>query len=329
MFGIFKKNPASAVAVGTLLLLLLWARSFFGPPAVADDAPMMPLECWLMPLVERYPLFSTIAAFLLLYVLGLMLIQLNNRHFFASEQAYLPPFIFALSCSAFPILHGLNGAYAAAFFFVLGLFFLLKLYKNERVFSSIFLAFALFSVASLFFAPAIFLLLLIPPALLLLRTPTEWRDWAIALGGAALPYLYTFVLYLVTDNDGFTIFHMLSSALLSPSGGAPGDGGVVAWVYLCYLLLVVLLAVLMLARGLMTSRIKVQKIHALFAWAFFILLLSMLLLPLNAVMLVPLTALPASVLMANYFALSKYRRIAGLLFWALILLTFAVQYWPQ
>lgn len=329
MFGIFKRNPTTAIVVNMLIALSLWGKSFYQPQPMVDDVPMMPLEYWLMQLVEINPLISTIAAFLFVYVLALMLIQLSSRHFFAPEQIYLPPFIFVLICSAFPIQQCMNGSYIAALFFMLGLFHLFKVYRNERVFASIFLASMCISFASLFSASAIFLMVLLPLALLLLRTPTEWRDWVIALSGVALPYLYAFVVYMFIDNDGFTIFHMLQDGLFASSDWIFENGREVEWVYLGYLMLMVLLAVLMLTRGLLTSRVKVQKIHTLFVWAFFIMLIIMVALPSGSMFLMPLMALPASVLMANYLTLTRYRRVAGILFYLLILLTYAVQYFDM
>jgi len=327
MFGIFKRNPTSAILTSLFIALSLWGKSFFQPLQVVDDVPMMPLEHLLMQLVEMSPMLSTIAAFIFMYLLALMLIRLSSLHFFAPEQIYLPPFIFVLICSVFPIQQCMNGSYIAAFFVMLGLFQLFKMYRNERVFASIFLAAICISLASLFSASAIFLLITLFVALLLLRMPTEWRDWVIALSGAALPYLYAFVAYMFTDNDGFTIFHLLHDCLFASSDLIFENGKQVEWLYMGFLMLVVLLAVLMLTRGLLASRVKVQKIHTLFVWMFFIMLVVMVALPSGSMFLIPLMALPASVLTANYLTLTRYRSIAGILFYLLILLTYAVQYY--
>jgi hypothetical protein len=165
MFGIFKRNPSSAVFANLFIALSLWGKSFFQPHQVVDEIPMMPLEYWLMQLVEISPLVSTFAAFIFMYLLALMLIRLSSLHFFAPGQIYFPPFIFVLICSAFPIQQCMNGSYFAAFFFVQSLFLLFKVYRNERVFASIFLAGVCLSMASLFSASAIFLLVLLPVAL--------------------------------------------------------------------------------------------------------------------------------------------------------------------
>jgi hypothetical protein len=327
MFGIFKKNPVSAIFVSLIMALSLWITRFINPMQVKDDIPMMPLERYLMELVELSPLLSTIAAFLLMYLLAGMLIRLSGKHFFAPEQIYLPPFIFILICSAFPIQKCMNGSYIAVLCFMLGLFQLFKVHLNRRVFASIFLAAMFLSLASLFSASAILLLLLLPLALPLLRTPTEWRDWVIALCGAALPYLYAFAAFYFVENDGFALFQLLNECLFSSSDWIFENGLVVEWIYLSYLMLLVTLAMFMLARGMLTSRIKVQKIHTLFVWAFFILLVVVVALPSGSMFLLPLMAVPASVLIANFLALSRYRRLTGLLFFLLVALTYAVQYY--
>ncbi|MDR0687299.1 MAG: hypothetical protein LBF55_01260, partial [Prevotellaceae bacterium] len=232
MFGIFKKNPATAIFVSLLIALSLWGANFFDPMQIKDDVPMMPLERYLMGLVELNPLLSTVAAFLLMYLLAGMLIRLSGKHFFAPEQIYLPPFIFVLICSAFPIQKCMNGSYIAALCFMMGLFLLLRVYLNKRVFASIFLAAMFLSLASLFSASAILLLLLMPIALPLLRTPTKWRDWVIAMCGAALPYLYAFAAFFFAEGDGFALFRLLYGCLFASSDWIFENGRVVEWVYL-------------------------------------------------------------------------------------------------
>jgi hypothetical protein len=329
MFGIFKKNPVSAIFTSLLITLSLWGTNFSEPLQVRDNIPMMPLEHYFMELVELSPLLSTIAAFLLMYLLAGMLISLSGKHFFAPEQIYFPPFVFVLICSAFPIQKCMNSSYIAALCFMTGLFLLFRVYLAKRVLVSIFLAAMFLSLASLFSASAIFLLLILPIALPLLRTPTQWRDWVIALCGAALPYLYTFVAFFLGKGDGFILFQQLYNCLFSSSNWIFENGGVVEWVYLSYLLLLVILAMSMLMRGMLTSRIKVQKIHMLFVWTFFIMLAVMVALPSGSMFLLPLMAIPASVLIANFLTLTKYRHLAGFFFFMLVVLTYVAQFYEM
>jgi hypothetical protein len=327
MFGIFKKKSATPVFASLLITLSLWGTSFFEPILVRDNVPMMPLEQRLMELVELSPLLSTIAAFLLMYLLAGMLISLSGKHFFAPEQIFLPPFVFVLICSTFPLQKCMNGSYIAALCFMTGLFQLLRVYLNRRVFASIFLAAMFLSLASLFSASAVFLLLILPIALPLLCTPAVWRHWAIALCGAALPYLYAIVGFYLSSGDGFILFQRLYSCLGSSSSWIFENGRRVEWFYLLYLLLLVVLAMSMLLRGMLTSRIKVKKIHMLFVWNFFIMLAVMVALPSGSMFLLPLMAVPASVLIANFLTLTKYRRLAGFFFFMLVALTYVVQYY--
>jgi hypothetical protein len=327
MFGIFKKRSATPIFTSLLITLSLWGGSFLEPMLVKDDIPMMPLEQHFMELVELSPLLSTIAAFLLMYLLAGMLISLSGKYFFAPEQIYLPPFVFVLICSTFPLQKCMNGSYIAALCFMTGLFMLLRAHLNKRVFASIFLAAMFLSLASLFSASAVFLLLILPIALPLLRSFLTWREWMIALCGAALPYLYAFVIFYLSTGNGFTLFQQLHSCLFSSSNWIFENGRVVEWIYLFFLLLLVVLAMCMLLRGMLTSRIKVKKIHMLFVWTFFIMLAVMLTLPSGSMFLLPLMAVPASVLTANFLTLTKYRRMAGLLFFTLVALAYVVQYY--
>jgi hypothetical protein len=220
----------------------------------------------------------------------------------------------------------MNGSYIAALCFMAGLFLLLRVYLNKRVFASIFLAAMFLSLASLFSASAIFLLLILPIALPLLCTSVEWRSLAIALCGVTLPYLYAFTAFFWETGNGLMLFRRLHECLFASSSWIFENGRMVEWVYLSYLLLLVVLAISMLLRGLLTSRIKVKKIHMLFAWTFFIMLAVMVTLPSGSMFLLPLMAVPASVLIANFLTLARYRRLASFFFFVLIALNYVVQY---
>ncbi|MDR3329213.1 MAG: hypothetical protein LBS63_03770 [Prevotellaceae bacterium] len=316
----------SAIVISLLTALSLWAPNFIAPLQVKDNVPMMPLEQWLMALVELSPLASTVAAFLLTYLLAAMLFRMGVAHFFSQEQKYFPPFVMVLICSAFPVQKCLNGSYIAALFFMLGLFHLLKVYRSERVFVSIFTAAIYLSVASLFSASAIFLLLLFPVALPLLHAPTSWRDWVIALCGVGLPYLYASAFFFLAEGNALLIFHRLYECLFQLSSWIFENGRMEEWVYWGYLLLLVALAMLMLTREMLTSHIKEKKIYTLFIWGFFIMLVVLVALPSGSVLLMPLMAIPASVLISNYLSITRYRFLASVMFWGLIALTYVVQY---
>jgi hypothetical protein len=261
-----------------------------------------------------------------MFILALLLMQLGRKYFIITEQTYLSPFLFVLICSAFPLQKCMNGSYVATLFFIISLFHLLKVYREEKSYAAIFYAGMFLSCGVLFAAPAIFLLLLLPVALLLFRSVLSWRDWVIAIAGAAIPFLYTYVAYFFIVGDGREFFFILYECLFSLSSWILENGRIIEWVYLAFILFLVFQAMLMVLKGLLTTKIRVQKIHTLLLWAFFVLLIISLFLPSGSMLLMPLVALPASVLMANYFMMTKFRKFAGLNFLILIVLTFLVQF---
>ncbi|MDR1226953.1 MAG: hypothetical protein LBK47_08675 [Prevotellaceae bacterium] len=327
MISILKKNPVIVILTALLCSAALWMGNFLDPTQVSDDVPMMPLEFLLIQLVELNPLASTLCAFVFMYALAMLLLRLSNRNFVTQEAVYLPSLLFILICSAFPAQKWMNGAYVAALFFMAALSSLFSVYRGEgKIYASLFYAGFCLSLASLFSAPAVFLLLLLPVALLLFRSPFQWREWVVALVGTATPLLYAGVGYYILLDDFNLLFITYYSCLFSISNWIFENGRPIEWIYLVYILLVILQAILMIIRGLFTSKVKVQKIHTLLLWAFFVLLVVSFVLPSGSMLLMPVFAIPASILAANYFALTKFRTLASIELLVLMVLTFLTQF---
>jgi hypothetical protein len=328
MISVLEKRSHVLVIFAALSCsIALWAESIIEPVKVVDEVPMMPLESLLIQLVEVYPLVSTLCAFLFMYALAILLFNLSSRNFVAQEAAYLPSLLFIFICSAFPAQKWMNGAYVAALFFMLALNQLFNVYRGKgKIYAPLFYAGFYLSLASLFSAPAIFLLLLMPVALLLFRSPFQGREWIIALAGMVTPLLYTGVGYLLLHNDFALLFSTFYDCLFSFSNWIFENGRPMEWIYLIYILFIVFQALLMIVRGLFTSKAKVQKIHTLLLWAFFVLLVISFVLPSGSMLLMPVFAIPASILAANYFSLTKFRFWAGLELLLLLALTFFTQF---
>jgi hypothetical protein len=323
---IFNKNPFSAIFFGLLVAAFLWVPNFGNMPHIQDNVPTMPLEHWLMQWVEAQPLFSNIITLLLTLVFAILLVKLEQTHLFAFQWVYVAPFIFILLCSAFPLQKCMGGAYVATLFFFIALFLLFRLYKAERVYTSLFYAGMFMACAALFAAPSIFLILLLPIALILFRQPFAWREHVIAFFGVCTPVFFTCVVYYFLYNDATIFFSVLYNSLFSLSAWIYENGHTSEKIYLAYLMFLMLQTILLMVKGLFTSKQKVKKIHSLLLWAFCILLFVSLFLPSGSMFLMPLLAVPSSVLIANYLIATKMRKWAGVQFLILIALTFFIQY---
>jgi len=80
-------------------------------------------------------------------------------------------------------------------------------------------------------------------------------------------------------------------------------------------------------RGTLTSKQNVRKIFVLLLWAFALLGLLIFFLPAGSIMLMPLLALPASILITSYFSQARSRKWANLLFLLLLGYTFLIKFY--
>jgi hypothetical protein len=85
-------------------------------------------------------------------------------------------------------------------------------------------------------------------------------------------------------------------------------------------------AFFLITKGLLTYKQSVKKIHGLLLWTYLFLLWEALFLPSGSKLLMPLLALPASILIANYFMATQNRGWATIQLLILIAFTFLVKF---
>jgi hypothetical protein len=326
MLAIFNKNSFFAIAFSVIVAMALWIPDFGDIPQMEGSVAMMPLERSLVEWTAGHPLMSAIAAVLLLLVFALLIIKIEQAYLIAVQRLYLAPFLFVLLCSTFPAQRCISGAYLAGLLFLLALFFLFRFYKAAKVYDTVFYAGLLLGCAALFYAPAIFLVLLLSIALVLFRQTFRWREHIVAMFGVITPFFYTCIAYFFSDNNAWTIFDIFRKSLFVSYIPTYQDSYVTEKMYFAYLIFIMVQLLFLLLRGQLASKHNVKKIHVLLLWAFVILLCTSMFLPAGSMLLMPILAVPASILMANYFIFVRNRRWAGLQFIFLIVVTFGIRY---
>lgn len=155
---------------------------------------------WLIPLVS----------ILVIYVQAVYFNMILHRFRMTESFTFLPAFTFLTVSSLIPALNVLNPAMISFFFF---LPFASSLFRiSEKRFESESLFFMAFfvSLASLFYFPSSFLILVIFFALFSLKKP-DWRDLALIVTGFALPYYFLGIYFYLT---GELVYYM--ALILSP-----------------------------------------------------------------------------------------------------------------
>ncbi len=305
LLKIFKSNQPAAVIFMVLLGVCLWLKSFAHPVAeeVFFNNHPMPLFALLQFLLGS-GFASKIVALTLLIITGFMMISLNSKFIFIQDRTYLPLFFLLLIAGSSRTFQQLNPVIPAAIFLLLALQRMLGTYRVDKLSLNPFEAAFLVAVASLFYAPAAFFLLMIWIAVGILR-PGYWREWIYTILGFAMPYLFLYSYYYLSGKN----FSIQSAALLDfmflhYSPGIPSNS---YRLFLIYLSVLTLIAGITMIRFYPAKKILARRTFMLLFWWFLTVSGVFLLLPSVSAEILILAAIPVSYVLAHFFMYVKSR----------------------
>jgi hypothetical protein len=185
-----------------VIVLALWLRSFLSPDFFPffEGENQMPLYKPLHLFLADLPLVNNVVAVILVILLSFMVLRLNTAYDFIQIRTFLPSNIFVLIISGVLSLHTLHPVYFGAFFLLICINRLFDVAENERSNPNSFDPGFYLSVGSLFYLNLIFYLPVVWIGFFLLRKQREWRDFAMSAIGMALPWLFAFTVYFMTDS---------------------------------------------------------------------------------------------------------------------------------
>jgi len=159
----------------------------------------------------------------LLFILGIILVNMNSKYIIIEHRNYLPAIFFGLFAISFSESVKLPYTALISTMLIAATSNILEAYKKTKAIKNIFLAAMYISIATLVFPGAIYYLILIFIGIAIFR-PFILREWMAVIFGAALPFLLLFsITYLLDHNiiiyrsyffsnlsSGFDIFSRLS-----------------------------------------------------------------------------------------------------------------------
>ena len=189
----FKNNNPSAYIFLSILSLVLWT-SGSAQPQDAQMQHLMPLyELLIVPLLA-FPFIAKTIAFILVLNQSFLINYIVNKNEVLEKPSFLPALMYIVIMSFDNAMLTLNDAMLANSFILLTLYVFTESYRKDLAFSNVFDAGALFSIATLFYAPTIFLLPVLALGLFVFR-PFHWREWVICIIGIMVPYIFTLSAY--------------------------------------------------------------------------------------------------------------------------------------
>ncbi len=308
-----------------VILFLTWLGAFLHPEppsALGFDEKPMPLFKILLSLTDFSAFFSVLIAFLLALLIAYLLVNFNTSAFFISERTFLPAVVYTLLTAVFPEYQVLNPVLPASVFLVLAIRRIVESYKVYGTAYSFFDAGVLLGTGSLFYAPLIWMGVLLAAGIVILRSIT-FRETVISFLGLAAPI---FIVYGTMYAAGFNMQDQLSAVTWNLSGreaGYPLSGLKLAVIIIAAIL--ILIAVAQLIPALNMKKIKSRKTFILFFWVFLVGFGITVLSGSVSGEMHWLLSIPSCYIITHYFVFSRSRRIPGIMMTVLFLLAVAAQ----
>ncbi len=319
---LFKSGQPALLVFIPFFAVLLWLKYFILPQPVgmAFEPNPMPFYHWTSALLENQPVLGKIITLGILVFIGLWLARINTKFIILQQRTYLPTVVYLLVVSSYQPLQQLNPAVFACVFLVIGIEIMFGAYRKEGLALEFFMASFLFSLASLFYARAAFLMLVVWTALALFRTP-YWREWVLTLFGFIAPYVILFTWYYLDGQNLAEHWEAIRYNFVHDRGTGYLNNFYQG--FYGFLLLVILLASRKMLSDYQGLKIYIRKFFRLNFWIFIFILTVFVVIYSSAIEMICFLAIPISYIISYYF-LNMRSRIAGEITFSLLLAAYGM-----
>lgn len=284
-----------------------------------------PLSKLLLEWFSQNYYLAAISSVLLIFFQALVVNQIVNELKLYPRNNYVPALLYIL-CSYLLLPYLPPGPEMLANTFVMlvigGLF---RMYGSGQSFAEIFDVGFMIALASLFYLPALSLVILLYIALGISRA-FNWREWLVGSFGVFTPYFLLGTYYYFFDRLQPFLAEQFGSFLQYPGFYMSFD--LSAQIIGGYILLLLGLAAWYLQATYLKSQIQIRKVLVLLVWALIVLFFSFALNQADSIRHFAIISVPLSVILSYYLLNFKKRRIAEFIYLLLVLLVLIFQYYP-
>jgi hypothetical protein len=277
----------------------------------------MPLQRWMMEDLQLQGHAGIWTSLITVSLSTSLLLIINRKHLVVAGQEQLMLLLFLLLSSATPYSQQFSGAQAAAFFVLLSTYYLFQSIQAIKATSALFLSSFFTAMASLFYAPSaiVFFTLLIS---ILISKPFAWRDWIAYFTGMATPYFYLFSYHYLRYGSYVDWWDMMIDNIPLPA--MPELTFSISEIVLFVFLIIMALCSFFPGRP-SGSLIKVKntRMRQILKCLLLFLFLAALLFSASQPGMMPLMAIPLSILAANYYSHIRRKKFFNLLLFLICL----------
>lgn len=318
--------------IGPMLLLILsalalWIQYLISPPGLMDVSGSDPMPLWgfISNALEGSPLLAVILSFALLLIVAMVMVRFNTSIFFIPRRTYLPALIYILLYALFPGEMVLNPALPAALLILAGMWRMVSSYRVNGMTFNFFDAALLISSAGMFYAGALWFIILVIIGALIFRSPDS-RELTVTIAGALLPWIVLYAVWYVTGGNVANLTEIIRHNLFDQM--QPVYWGRTLVILLAVTGLNFLPSIVALVNEMPTSKIRSRKTFELFVWMIVLSAAIYIFIPAVSAEMNAIAALPVAFIMANYYAFTRRLITAEILFWLMVIMLIISRLWP-
>jgi len=327
MIRFFRGSGIGPMLLLTLSALALWIQYLISPPRLMEVSGSDPMPVWglIVNALEGSPLLAVILSFALLLIVAMVMVRFNTSIFFIPRRTYLPALIYILLSALFPGEMVLNPALPAALLILAGMWRMVSSYRVNGMTFNFFDAALLISSAGMFYAGAVWFIILVIAGALILRSPDS-RELTVTIAGALLPWIVLYSVWYVTGGNVADLTEIIRHNLFDQM--PPVYWGRTLVILLAVTGLNFIPPLVALVSEMPTYKIRSRKTFELFLWMIVLCAAIYIFIPAVSAEMNAITALPVAFIMANYFAFTRRLTTAEIFFWLMVIMLIISRLWP-
>lgn len=196
---ISKSGTIIQFTIFTVLTSWLWIPAFQNPldaVITTDDGPLYTL---LVSWIQAMPFLSVTIALVVIIFQSIVLFYIFQANGFFGRANFIPAMVVLITFSWNISYLTMHAIIPACIFIIIAINSILGMYGRQAPYRQVFTAAFAISVASLFYLPLVYMILLLWFSLISYRI-SSWREYVITIIGFVLPWVYYVSLLFWNDN---------------------------------------------------------------------------------------------------------------------------------
>lgn len=315
----FKSNFPGLIFGLFFILLLFWLDVLLFAPKIIT---IQPHDAYFYDLLFRalHPnnsIWLLLISLSLIFINSMLINALVTAFDLNMQKTYLPALIYITLLSSYADIIGMLPSLLAQFFILVMLYRIMSIYNKIDDIIEVFNIGILCGLATLFYTPAIFLIVLVWLALLTMQI-FSFRKWIISSIGLLVPFVFLFsILFLLDAFDIHLMLNMLD--VYRFPNEIQIELNTQAYIVIIALFLLIAFAVLSEIKRLNQYIIKTRKMHVVLFWLILVIVVEAIFVK-HQNMLLLFLSIPFSVLVSNFFLRTRRTRLMETTYWIWLLI---------